>query len=60
MTTEFSQQSKLVGTGASGDALQGCSVSLSSDGNTAIVGGGADNEWKELRGFTLRRYFLEV
>ena len=43
MTTEFSQQSKLVGMGASGDALQGRSVSLSSDGNTAIVGGDADN-----------------
>lgn len=32
---------KLVGTGASG-AIQGCSVSLSADGNTAIVGGQFD------------------
>jgi hypothetical protein len=40
----WSQQgSKLVGTGAAGNASQGVSVSLSSDGNTAIVGGGADN-----------------
>src|SRR5467141_1133612 len=34
---------KLVGTGAAGHALQGGSVSLSADGNTAIVGGGSDN-----------------
>ncbi len=40
----WSQQgSKLVGTGAVGQALQGQSVSLSSDGNTAIVGGMGDN-----------------
>ena len=40
--------SKLVGTGAIGivTAGQGASVSISSDGNTVIVGGGADNEWK--------------
>ena len=37
------QGSKLVGTGASGAAQQGASVSLSSDGNTAIVGGPDDN-----------------
>jgi hypothetical protein len=37
------QGSKLVGTGASGAAFQGLSVSLSADGNTAIVGGWADN-----------------
>ena len=37
------QGSKLVGTGAIGDALQGSSVSISSDGNTAIVGGYGDN-----------------
>jgi hypothetical protein len=37
------QGSKLVGTGASGAAFQGHSVSLSADGNTAIVGGWADN-----------------
>jgi antibiotic biosynthesis monooxygenase (ABM) superfamily enzyme len=41
---QFSQQgSKLVGTGAVGTAAQGSSVSLSSDGNTAIVGGMWDN-----------------
>ena len=37
------QGSKLVGTGAVGDAYQGYSVSISADGNTAIVGGYADN-----------------
>jgi Secretion system C-terminal sorting domain len=37
------QGNKLVGTGAVGGALQGYSVSLSSDGNTAIVGGWIDN-----------------
>jgi pimeloyl-ACP methyl ester carboxylesterase len=37
---QFSQQGpKLVGAGAAGSALQGWSVSLSADGNTAIVGG---------------------
>ena len=39
----WSQQAKLVGTGAVGGANQGLSVSLSSDGNTAIVGGNRDN-----------------
>jgi hypothetical protein len=40
----WSQQgSKLVGTGATGYAFQGWSVSLSADGNTAIVGGDYDN-----------------
>jgi hypothetical protein len=40
----WSQQgSKLVGTGAVGDAGQGYSVALSADGNTAIVSGVADN-----------------
>jgi hypothetical protein len=40
----WSQQgSKLVGTGASGVALQGQSVALSADGNTALVGGYNDN-----------------
>ncbi len=33
------QGNKLVGTGAAGGAFQGWSVSLSADGNTAIVGG---------------------
>ena len=37
------QGSKLVGTGATGGAQQGISVALSSDGNTAIVGGDYDN-----------------
>jgi FG-GAP repeat len=42
----WTQQSKLVGTGAIGDAWQGHAVSLSSDGNTAIVGGPFDDEEK--------------
>jgi hypothetical protein len=37
------QGPKLVGTGAAGDADQGTSVALSSDGNTALVGGPSDN-----------------
>ena len=37
------QGSKLVGTGAIGFSNQGKSVSLSADGNTAIVGGASDN-----------------
>lgn len=37
------QGSKLVGTGATGAAQQGQSVSLSADGNTLAVGGNADN-----------------
>ena len=41
---QFAQQgSKLVGTGAVGAAHQGNSVAISADGNTAIVGGYADN-----------------
>jgi hypothetical protein len=40
----FSQQgSKLVGTGAVGGTRQGTSVSLSADGNTALIGGAGDN-----------------
>jgi len=40
----WSQQgSKIVGTGASGAAGQGTSVALSSDGNTALVGGPGDS-----------------
>ncbi|MEI9934544.1 MAG: hypothetical protein WDM71_06755 [Ferruginibacter sp.] len=39
----WTQQSKLVGTGNIGGADQGSSVSISSDGNTAIVGGYTDN-----------------
>jgi hypothetical protein len=37
------QGPKLVGTGAVGPAEEGASVSLSGDGNTALVGGPADN-----------------
>jgi hypothetical protein len=37
------QGSKLAGTGALGNADQGCSVAVSADGNTAIVGGFGDN-----------------
>ena len=37
------QGSKLVGTGAVGDANQGSSVALSSDGNTALIGGPNDD-----------------
>ncbi len=37
--------SKLVGTGAMGKSTQGSSVSISSDGNTAIVGGDYDNNY---------------
>jgi hypothetical protein len=39
----WSQQEKLVGTGANGYAQQGHSVSISADGRTGIVGGPADN-----------------
>jgi hypothetical protein len=41
--TSWSQQAKLVGTGATGSAKQGMSVAISADGNTAAVGGPADN-----------------
>ncbi|HUI80185.1 MAG TPA: Ig-like domain-containing protein [Bryobacteraceae bacterium] len=42
----WSQQGgKLVGTGATGPAQQGLSVALSADGNTALVGGTADNNY---------------
>jgi hypothetical protein len=40
----WSQQgTKLVGSGTVGTALQGISVGVSADGNTAVVGGQADN-----------------
>jgi hypothetical protein len=39
----WNQQAKLVGTDAVGPAQQGSSVSISSDGNTAIAGGPLDN-----------------
>jgi hypothetical protein len=42
-TTWSQQGSKLVGTGAVGDAEQGTSVALSGDGSTALVGGPDDN-----------------
>ncbi len=43
----WSQQgSKLVGTGSVGQAFQGQSVSISADGNTAIVGGNQDYNGK--------------
>lgn len=45
-TGVWSQQgNKLVGTGSVGAAGQGWGVSLSADGNTAIVGGSTDNDW---------------
>ena len=39
------QGGKLVGTGGSASALQGGSVALSGDGNTALIGGPADNSF---------------
>ena len=42
-STWTQQGAKLVGTGNVGTAQQGISVSLSADGNTAMVGGYADN-----------------
>ena len=42
-STWFQQGPKLIGTGSIGNPEQGFSVSLSSDGNTALVGGGSDN-----------------
>jgi hypothetical protein len=42
--TWMQQGNKLVGTGALGAAQQGTSVSISADGNTAIVGGYYDNQ----------------
>ena len=52
------QGSKLVGTGAVGQANQGSSVALSADGNTVIVGGLSDNShtgaaWVYSRGGTV-------
>lgn len=41
----WTQGSKLVGTNPSGFSYQGSSVALSSDGNTAIVGGYADSSY---------------
>jgi hypothetical protein len=42
-STWTQQGSKLVGTGATEPARQGASVALSADGNTALIGGPADN-----------------
>ncbi len=42
-STWAQQGSKLVGTGGIGNTEQGQSVSLSADGNTAIIGGPGDN-----------------
>ena len=39
----WSQQGKLVGADAAGDAAQGWSVAISADGNTAAVGGPSDD-----------------
>jgi DNA-binding beta-propeller fold protein YncE len=39
----WTQGSKLTGTEARGEARFGSSVALSSDGNTALIGGGGDN-----------------
>jgi hypothetical protein len=39
----WSQQAKIVGSGAAGTAGQGQSVALSADGNTAMLGGPGDN-----------------
>src|ERR1700682_6268166 len=41
----WTQQAKLVGSGAVTHTNQGSSVDISADGNTAIVGGFLDNNW---------------
>jgi hypothetical protein len=41
----WTEQGKLVASGALGKAAQGSSVSLSADGNTLIVGGSGDNNY---------------
>jgi hypothetical protein len=43
------QGAKLVGTGANGATAQGSSIALSSDGNTALVGGPGDGVWAFIR-----------
>jgi FG-GAP repeat len=55
---QFSQQRKLVGTEAINESHQGDSVSLSSDGKTAIVGGASDNGGKGAAWVFTRRYKL--
>jgi hypothetical protein len=42
-TTWTQQGEKLIGTGVINYAFQGCSISLSADGNTAVIGGNRDN-----------------
>jgi len=44
--TWIQQGNKLVGTGSIGKSYQGWSVSISADGNTAIIGGYADNYYQ--------------
>ena len=39
----WTEQAKLIGSGAAGNAFQGIAVALSSDGNTALIGGYGDN-----------------
>src|SRR5438034_735393 len=47
LQSQFVQQGpKLVGTGNIGQSSQGYSVAISSDGNTAVVGGFGDNVYK--------------
>ncbi|HUX95513.1 MAG TPA: T9SS type A sorting domain-containing protein [Bacteroidales bacterium] len=46
LSPTMQQGSKLVGTVASENQFQGESVSISADGNTAIVGGPCDNDYK--------------
>jgi hypothetical protein len=43
--TTWSQQTKLVGTGAANAAWQGYAVAISADGNTAIIGGPYDSSY---------------
>lgn len=45
-TTWTQQGTKLVGTGGSSNAEQGHSVAISADGNTALIGGRADNSYR--------------
>ncbi|MGB7457039.1 MAG: hypothetical protein WBM51_15370, partial [Pseudolabrys sp.] len=52
ITMVTQQANKFGGAGASGAAQQGRSVSLSSDGNTALVGGPGDNSGQGAAGST--------
>lgn len=40
---QWSLQGKVIGSGTSSQMLQGCAVSVSDEGGTAIIGGSADN-----------------